>query len=160
MEQRHSDAGTRMQRGASARRPAIFFATVIVGAAACAFLAESKLRGAGRTDELMVLGPFGIGGKMPWVLSGGTEALLKHLTWDHATSHPEARAPSRGRTAPGPRPARDQQLAMDGDNPAAGKVVWRKHEPEPSPFDDLEVSSSYPRACEPSSAASASPAVR
>ncbi|KAJ1470932.1 hypothetical protein T484DRAFT_1917032 [Baffinella frigidus] len=134
-ERRHSDVQLE-QRGAAARRPAILVATALVGAVACAFLAESQLQGAGRRDELMVLGPFGIGGKMPWVLSGGTEALLKQLTWDHATSHPEARAPSRGRSA---WPARAQQLAMDGDNPALGKVVWRKHEPEASPFDDLEV---------------------
>lgn len=142
-ERRHSDVQLE-QRGAAARRPAILVATALVGAVACAFLAESQLQGAGRRDELMVLGPFGIGGKMPWVLSGGTEALLKQLTWDHATSHPEARAPSRGRSA---WPARAQQLAMDGDNPALGKVVWRKHEPEASPFDDLEVSSPAP--CSP-----------
>jgi len=141
MEAQHSDAQL-LQRGAAVRRPALIVFTALVGAVACACVAGWQLRGGGgRSDELMVLGPLGIAGKMPWVLSGGAEALLKQLTWDHTHSHGEAHSPGRGRHPPAPKPARSQKLAiMDPDDPAAGKHVWGKHEPEPSPFDDLEVS--------------------
>ena len=70
-------------------------------------------------DELMVLGPFGVGGDEPWVLGGGVSSLLGQLDYDHKTRAQMLKTLSSKRINSGREQQLEEEEEMDPDDPVS-----------------------------------------